>query len=337
MKHLKSIALAVLVTKLVLISSSAIANPLLSKDSAGLEIETDPLDRPSDDDEEDLTAMPAHLKYFGYYASGANSEVASHSNVYWILDGQGANTEAILAQLKKSKEDGLKAIVSLSGYFFQPDFNLKDPAEYNQNWNTLAAQISTYVTDGTILAFYPLDEPYNKLEKNKKTKKQMRQMLETIGSTIKTTFPGSLVAVIFGVDGNGFSGQVPRNYDWIGFDVYDCWDNCVGKSIPQIYEELKSNLTSAEQKIFLVPDAWKWSLGQPSKSEVKKMITLFNKYVAFAKKKARIIGMFNFIYQDLPSYDKKGNFKGYFPGTKSAPALLEKVKEVGVQIKQNNP
>ncbi|MEY4615598.1 MAG: hypothetical protein RJB66_558 [Pseudomonadota bacterium] len=337
MKNWKLIALTVLITKLVLISDQAFARSVHPHQSTDLESAMEPTEIASYTELEDLNTMPSHLKYFGYYASGANPEVASHSNVYWILDGQGANTEAILAQLQKSKEDGLKAIVSLSGYFFQADFNLKDPAEYNQNWNTLAAQISPYVADGTILAFYPLDEPYNKLEKNRKTKKQMRQMLETIGSTIKTTFPGSLVAVIFGVDGKGFSGQVPRNYDWIGFDVYDCWDNCVGKSIPQIYEELKSNLTSADQKIFLVPDTWKWSLGLPSNNEIKKMITLFNKYVAFAKKKVRIIGMFNFIYQDLPSYDKKGNFKGYFPGTKSAPALLDKVKAVGIEIKQNNP
>ncbi|MEY4617603.1 MAG: hypothetical protein RJB66_2563 [Pseudomonadota bacterium] len=277
-----------------------------------------------------------HIKYFGFYASAmdgledVSQKIAGFSNISWIASASGQE----LARIENAKKHNLKAVIDVQKVFFDEEFNLLP--DHQDRWNAFAPTMKPYVDDGTIVAFYPIDEPFNKKRSAGQNKQERVLTLERIGGVIKTTFPNVPIALILG--GDQWDGYiVPHNFDWIGFDVYDCWENCGGHSVPEIYGKLKTKLRNPNQRIILVPDTWKWSLGDPDEVEELKMIQLFNKYVELANAQSRVIGMINFIYQDLPQRNSAGAPTGkLFPGLNRLGYLRKRVAAVGAQYKKAN-
>lgn len=279
-----------------------------------------------------------HLQYFGFYANAINglpdvtAEIAPFSNISWIAGDAGDITKIV-----EAKSLGLKVIYGVQNVFLNGDYalltNKLDNANYLDKWNAVARDLQPFVSDGTIVAFYPLDEPYNLPKRNGRSIREVRDMLETIAATIKGTFPQVNLAVTFGRGLESATVPLPRNFDWFGFDAYDCWDSCPPSNLsaPELLDRLQSLLPSHNSKLFLVPDTWKSTAGAPNSTQVSNMITLFNKFLNLAQNRNRVIGIFNFIYQD--TYDKKGHV---FPGAGSIPALKQRLIKVGTKIKYQN-
>lgn len=278
-----------------------------------------------------------HLKYFGFYASSmaglkdVAEEISGFSNISWVADRGGGE----VARIEYAKKYNLKVVVDVERMFFDENFRLYP--DHVARWNTFADSVRPYVNDGTIVAFYPLDEPFTakKMKLAGQNKQERVVTLEQVGAVIKGSFSDVAIGMVLG--GDQWSGYiVPYNFDWIGYDVYDCWENCSGHSYEELYGRLVSNLRRPDQRIMMVPDTWKWSPGHPDEVEELQMILLFNKYVDFAKNHNRVIGLFNFIYQDLPERNSKGEPTGrVYPGLNQLSYLKKRVAAIGAQLKNN--
>lgn len=142
-------------------------------------------------------ASVGNIRYFGFYASAmeglpdVTAEIAPFSNISWIARGEE------LPKIEEAKRYHLNVVLDVMKYFFDHQFHVRSDAE--AAWNAFAATIAPYVQDGTIVAFYPIDEPFGgKLTRSGLRKNQMRDQLELVGSMIKRTFPGVAIATILG-------------------------------------------------------------------------------------------------------------------------------------------
>lgn len=271
-----------------------------------------------------------NLKFFGFYASDMSGlddvteEIQSFVNITHVAD---PDIEAAFKKINRAKKLGLHVLYDISSCFFHPIKNSRKSWElyddYENRWMDLYwPKLKPFVEDGTILAFYNLDEPFSKERLPGKKPQERAQILERVAKLVKDKFPLTPIALTLG--GNSYDNYVlPKHHDWFGIDDYDCWDVCPGGvSVPDRYLRLMKKLNS-DQFVYLIPDAWKWAKGKPSSEEQAQMLDLYKKYLLFAKKQPKVIGLLHFIYQDLDS----------FPGTRSAPLLRDFIKKIGSNFK----
>ena len=254
--------------------------------------------------------VPSHSIYFGYINNGGFAgdkadylpELVGSNNVAMIQDGKD-----LVARIKEATEVGMHVIVNAPNEFFRfANGTISLAADYQIRWNALAATIKPYVDDGTIVGFYPLDEPYWEASNFKasnvdNTKEEIRNAIELVNRTIKTTFPQAITMVIFSAYEveriNDGSLQIPAGYDWLGFDCYGGFrTGCDGHSIPWFLNVLKTKLT-ARQHLILVPGAF--LSGSNSEKGQNALIATIDQYTALAKD-ASVIGIFPFAYQPYP-------------------------------------
>jgi hypothetical protein len=254
--------------------------------------------------------VPSHSIYFGYINNGGFSgdkadylpELVGTNNVAMIQDGND-----LVDKIKEAKEDGMYVIVNVPNEFFRfANGTISLAPDYRMRWNALAAKIRPYVDDGTIVGFFPLDEPYWEASNFNasnvdNTKDKIRNAIESANSAIKATFPQIITMVIFSAyeverisDG---SLHIPAGYDWIGFDCYGAFrTGCDGHSIPWFFNVLKSKIT-ATQHLILVPGAF--VSGSNAETGQNALIATIDQYIKLAKD-ASIIGIFPFAYQPYP-------------------------------------
>jgi len=119
------------------------------------------------------------------------------------------------------------------------------------------------VTNGTIAAFYPYDEPFGYEWTSGNQAAETTAELNFVGGLIHKTFSGSKVATtLTGPDTFTYftHGQniIPSSFDWIGIDIYGCWSSCTDTRnvLTEPYtwyvSTLEANL-SAGQKVMLLP------------------------------------------------------------------------------------
>lgn len=265
-------------------------------------------------------------RYFGYYWA-SNSQVianSSYTNVSfldntWISVNPGTSQDNMtvlitndLVSLAAFKSCGVQAIIHVSGIFYSNILTKTafDSDTYTSRWNTYYNAILSYITDGTVLAFY-LDEPSN-------------DQLAAVGglSTIKSTDPALITfitlypsAVIAVRDG---TYTIPDSIDWMSFDEYCVWDadECYGGvSIPG-----KVNiLTTAypNKKIFLIGQGYKQN---PAFTQ-QQFIDLNLKYLLLYKTLPTCLGILVFAYDTNPSVTVIG-----------MPVLEAYLSEIGKQI-----
>jgi hypothetical protein len=156
------------------------------------------------------------------------------------------------------------SVVDVSAFFFGRDegtrkfFVLDDAASRLAGF---AAQLRARDLVGSVVAFYPLDEPLGKFLRGRYTRSSWRDALARVNDMIAAEFPGIPRAVIFSGDdlfpANFHPNFFPTNYDWVGLDYYGCFDNCGGASIPELFDNLRSvyrpHRTSTQ--LIAVPDA----------------------------------------------------------------------------------
>jgi hypothetical protein len=255
-----------------------------------------------------VTAFAPHAPaYFGFYDSAATFEfvdatptVQSFSNTSWVF---GPTLASDVALLQEAQSSNMGAMLSVQTTFFA-GANLLPPSQYEANWTAMAAQVAPYVNNGTIVAFYPFDEPYLAASNSGLTYAQMQSQLETVGSTIKASFPNAKITMLFTINDFATLAQqniIPTNYDWISFDCYGSWTTCGSHSIPWYLGEIEAHL-QAGQRVLLFPDT---SIFVPVSATLGYDTYWINadngrllNYFQLAQTDPNVIGMFGFLYQN---------------------------------------
>ena len=210
--------------------------------------------------------------------------VSTFSNISWILDSQNA---LVSSDINAAAMKGQKSIIDLSFVFFMrdPDTNALVPNNSAQaNWTALATLIASQKSD--IAAFYPIDEPNgNNIS---------AAYIQWINTTIRASFPGTPIAVIYSEGADPSSIQY---YDWVGFD---CYSNgqfmCGTTNYTSSYATLKSYLTSS-QRIILVPQVGVSGGTSVTAALVNNLTWESLRLYELAYGDPQIIGMFGFVYQ----------------------------------------
>ena len=301
-------------------------NPYQRLDGSGAEKE-------AYEETSDLLSRSAgsHIKYFGYYGSAMSwvgsgnyiKPTSDHANVAWIAD---CGRE--VAKLKELESARMFAVIDVSCYFLNSNFQLLPQAEYQSKWQDFVNRVKPHRAN--IIAFYPLDEPFLNGPQRGVSIATMTQQLTTINSVIKQSFPQKATAVIFAAKELYTGGvQIPANYDWVGFNCYGDWNQCYQKkSIPEIFQQMTA-LMKPHQKAFLVPDAN--AQGYPSNDQQVKITERAYLYYDLAKRDGRIIGLFPFIFQSF------NDGHGPYTGVMDMPIALPAYKAIGRSIARANP
>jgi hypothetical protein len=299
--------------------------------------------------------MPA---YFGYYASAARgvwsgSAVAAgspptftkatsaHANVTWM---ESATDTDDLAKLVEAKSLGVQAIIDLHRFLFDDAMNLLP------GWDTTLtayiAKVQPYVADGTILAFYPKDEPYSV-----GPPATVLGRLEQVGTRLHALCPTTPIAVSIAstqVDLFTSLNLIPKSFNWVDVHGYGDWITNAGegKSIPWALSVVKAHLYPG-QALFLIPRGtveYNCGLGDltcahrvaPSAADIALLLTEQQNYYQLALSEPLVVGIFPFLYQSFQtSYATTGGW--YMTGTADLPAALDRYNRYGTALIENNP
>ncbi|MDC0711787.1 discoidin domain-containing protein [Stigmatella sp. ncwal1] len=203
------------------------------------------------------------VEHLGYFASAFDGHgtgdhtaetAAVGANVTWIATA----VSTLAGKLAEAKRVGSKAILVLNGQLFS-----SSPLAPSADWQAQWEQVRRIILDGgyedTVLAFYPLDEPYHNAWVNNVSDATMRGWLQAMSGRMHADFPSKPVGTILAYPTltRGLGSAYVSMFDWVGFDCYGPWDNCNGQSMPWYISTLRSWL-SPSQRMIAVPEAFRW-------------------------------------------------------------------------------
>jgi hypothetical protein len=179
---------------------------------------------------------PGPIQYLGYFASAFDGHgtgdhtaetAAAGANLTFILTA----TETLATKLTTAKAANSKAVVLLQRQLFDDALQLR--SDWRAQWEAVAAIVEDGFAD-TVVAFYPLDEPYWVGQGRGISDDTMRTWLAEIAAAIHQRFPTKAVGTILAVPTlvRGLGSSYVSMFDWVGFDCYGPWDNCSGHPIP---------------------------------------------------------------------------------------------------------
>jgi hypothetical protein len=178
--------------------------------------------------------------YFGFYDSnspGAGSgftdetpAISGFANTTWIGC---SSPSACTTSLQEAQKYNMHAVVALAGPALPAPGSSSTAVQtwltsWKSYWQSYTSAFSPYVANGTLVAFYPYDEPIGGEWSAGNLASDTTSYLNSVASVIKQTFPATKVAMVF-TGANTFTylahGQnvIPSSYDWIGIDIYECW------------------------------------------------------------------------------------------------------------------
>ncbi len=276
-----------------------------------------------------------HLKYFGYYASAmegagpgdyiTETHQKMNANITMIASN---NLEYIKAKLILAKSLKMKVILSNQYFLLDEKYNVRNDLT---EWGKLSNLIQEYIVgdDPTIVAFYPMDEPYSNADYRGVDNQFMKNSLEKAGDIMKSYFPKTPLAVIFAAS-EIYKGDfsLPRNYDWFSFDLYGCWSSGQCKyGIKETYEVLGdkvAQLSDAEsqKKLFVVADSYSAS-NRPDVYVQEGVKERAIHYFRLAQSNECFVMYMPFIYQSFPDGG------GFISGSNNMPRVAEEYTKQG--------
>jgi hypothetical protein len=207
-------------------------------------------------------------EYLGYFASAFDGHgtgdytaetAAVGANLTWVR----TSTNLLASKLSNAKNVSSKAIVVLDGQFFSiTDTAISLNPNWEAEWQKVVNIIKSSGYEETVVAFYPLDEPYWVANLRNVNDATMRTWLETINNRIKRDFPSKPIGVILAVPELNKSADLFTTFNWLGFDYYGgppntndappSWDQT-----QQYITALKAKLTGM-QRLIAVPKTFLW-------------------------------------------------------------------------------
>lgn len=278
-------------------------------------------------------------KHFGYYWTDASiaAEVSATADIA-MATSEVSNIQAVGSL-------GLKAVVIVTPQFFYldpSDNRIKMHTDYKTRWANFVLQAKSQ--QGSISAFYPLDEPFWNGINHGVPESEMLAFLELVGTTIKADFPTIPIVMIEAYPMIDDSLKLPASFDIFGFDCYDGWDVCGGttaarpgftpQSIMTYFGVVKTKvnqLIAADgrmRKIALIPPSSIYvdSHGHWAMTE-EQLRAIADNYMNLALSEPMVNTVINFIWNDL--VESAGVWKA-LKGL--SPATLAKYKYFSNQI-----
>lgn len=260
--------------------------------------------------------------YFGFYDSSnpgwadVTSTISGFTNTAWISCYTPSDCNTRLQEAQNYK---MHAVVETFSSPSLPAPGSSSAAvqtwlnNFKTNWQSYASVFSPFVANGTLVAFWPYDEPIGGEWLAGNNASDTTSYLSSAATVIKQSFPSSKVGMFF-TGAETFTylvhGQnvIPSNFDWIGVDIYECWSTCKDSSGTLSYpyswyvQNLESNLHSG-QKVILAPATAVYTPGTYAQfeanppSNLSTYVTQVQDILDLAGTDSHVIGVFGFLYQ----------------------------------------
>lgn len=283
---------------------------------------------------------PPHLKYFGFALvdvlwddphdastiSNYIAEVDSFSNIAQL--GVYDFTDNIIARVNLMNTNCVKPFVSIRSIcYYEVDtvapsgHHFKLYPNFQARWNSFKTINNSILDSSSIGAFYVADEPlWNGISFSE---------LDSVCQMIKNDFPS--IPIMF-VEGYPVLSSlvIPTSVDWVGFDRYEIFDPTTSSIYLNDLDTLKSKLSTANQKIFLIiDDQWLPFYGAAgfSPDTIRFMV---QNYYNLAASDPSVIGLIGYLWTG--GLDDPGQL-----GVRDMPqSVIDKNVEIGMMIKANN-
>lgn len=273
-----------------------------------------PIDFSQDDADAD------HLKYFGYYYSGFEEErngeklnyieeTKDHSNIIWI-------NFSYEKYLEEARSLNKKAVIDVAPFFFGDKLLPKPLNEAKMAFKEFWKGLGEKGLHDTIALVYPLDEPIMNLRNSQKMEaSEANEIMDNIVTTIKDVLREynqsfgiedeiKPVGVIYTVH-SVVNSSLSKEYDWYAFDCYESLYRCRGYTVFQLLSKLQGKMPREDQKLFLIPEAWRKTNGKrPSfPNDIRHRLKLMYE---IALNDPQIVAVIPFIWRSLEN-DGFGN------------------------------
>jgi hypothetical protein len=196
--------------------------------------------------------------------------------------------------LKVLDNTDLKGILDVYWYVYNYT-SFKVRTDINASLETLSSQISTYVKQDKIAAFYVMDEPNIHSFSNAEIEAGIAA-LKKVFPTIPTylVFAEHCFDPSFKCPTNVPSAQrgIPSNVDWVGFDWYISGNNLWSDLQAQVVDGVQLLSRLCSKSIVLIPDALSLFQSEAVLMEIQ------NFYFALAYQYPNIIGLDFFLWAD---------------------------------------
>ena len=209
--------------------------------------------------------------YFGFYDSHSpdfpdeTAATSTFANTVWIGCYK---PEDCSSALDEAEKEHMKAIVAFRDPdLLPPGYTASQLESWKRswiaNWSKYVSTFGSYFLRHSIVAFFPYDEPFGSEWTKGNKAADTTAELNFVADVIHGTFKSSKVATTL-TGPNTFTyfvhGQniLPARFDWIGIDIYGCWESCPDtqnvliKPYTWYVSTLEANLYR-NQKIILLP------------------------------------------------------------------------------------
>lgn len=249
-------------------------------------------------------------QYFGYLGTAMPdlgtgnyiAELSRSSNIATISSEDPEDTDYISGLVTEARDNGMKSIIWVDHLFFciknwgTPEQELYLYPDYQERWDRFAPGLAPCID--SIFMFYVLDEAYWNGSRVGISQIEMKEKLEIVASTIRTTFPNVEVGSCFGYPSLVGDIEIPENYTLVGFNNYYSPE----QSIELYFENYSNHLNIFKekmylhQKLFLVPGGFQHAHNPASQDDLILVADFF--YDLFLDESVEM--MVVFLYPSVP-------------------------------------
>ena len=256
----------------------------------------------------------AKVKFFGFYDCNEEciDQVQDFANVDWFrvhINDPAQDIKLILY----ARQRHMKVIPAMFPEYLTQQRDQNDASD-RKSWDAWRAAVKPYASD--IVAIYPFDEPYwnalkrrslDKLPLNSAATSVMRDRekgLQIAAERLHDNFPQVPLIYVEAYPLITPSLEVPTGYDLLGFDCYQSFENCHGKSIAEYASIMEKKLRAGQSLVFVPQGFLRVRSGAtPSSAENQHLDDLVHKYAQFVRSDSRFLMVLVWSYQRFPQED----------------------------------
>lgn len=260
------------------------------------------------------STMPAQTRYFGFFDChvACMDEVHSFANVAMIRIHI-ADPKADVALINHAKSDNLKVILSYFPDYLKQSWDHNTP-EQQREWMSYVKGVKGSL--GDVAAIYPYDEPYW----NALGKEGLRREANSVKGRAAVTEEMACLKMATGRIAENLPGipmidveayplinddlRLADGFQWFGFDCYEGYENCNGRSIEDYVSVLKRKIKGTERLVFVMPGFVHVKTGtEPESSQSGALQSILQKEASLVKREPSFIAVLVWSYQVFPQHD----------------------------------
>lgn len=271
------------------------------------------------------TLGSSNLKYFGYYYGVGSFDGVVEADLDQISQYSNTLVISTIGQLQAAYERGMKGIVVLSGTFWNyadrgADGKVNLHPDWLDNWDKKWQELLPHLSK--IRALYPMDEP--DINVRQEDYNQVVSKVKSSLNSVAADIPIMMTLSPFGPRMvRDKLWQVPPEIDWLGFDEYGCWEECVdGLSITDKLDILIGEMSPRGKNVFVIPDGFKSGNSPPTSTQQQAWVARNQNIFDLCATRNICIGMFTFLWPSL--YEGGG-----LTGVQDMPVVEADLQKIG--------